>query len=415
MRSSKMKGLICRECGKEYPAVSLHVCELCFGPLEVQYNYKEIQASLTRKKIESGPKSLWRYVDLLPIEGEPTIGLHAGLTPLVRAKNLGDELGLAVLYVKNDTVNHPTLSFKDRVVSVALTRARELGYETVACASTGNLANSVAAHAAAAKMQCYVFIPHDLEAAKVLGNLVYRPNVVEVEGNYDDVNRLCSEIAGEQRWAFVNVNIRPYYSEGSKTLAYEVVEQLDWTAPDQVVVPMASGSLLTKIWKGLNELQKLGLVTDMHTHVHGAQAEGCSPIAAAYKEGRDFFKPVKPKTIAKSLAIGNPADGYYALKAAAESGGAMDTVTDEEIVEGMTLLAQTEGIFAETAGGVTVGVLKKLAKQGIIKRGDITVALITGNGLKTQDAVINAVGRPTRIPPSLVQFQKTFNLTAPHG
>jgi threonine synthase len=411
MTSTKIKGLVCRECGKEYPAVSLHVCELCFGPLEVQYNYKEIQAHLTRKKIESGPHSLWRYVDLLPIEGEPTIGLHAGFTPLVRAKNLGDELGLDKLYVKNDTVNHPTLSFKDRVVAVALTRARELGYETVACASTGNLANSVAAHAAAAKMQCYVFIPHDLEAAKVLGNLVYRPNVVEVEGNYDDVNRLCSEIAGEQKWAFVNVNIRPYYSEGSKTLAYEMVEQLDWTAPDQVVVPMASGSLLTKIWKGLNELQKLGLVTGMHTRVHGAQAEGCSPIATAYKQGRDFFKPVKPNTIAKSLAIGNPADGYYALKATAESRGAMETVTDEEIVEGMTLLAQTEGIFAETAGGVTVAVLKKLAKQGLIKRPDVTVALITGNGLKTQDAIINAVGRPTRIPPSLVQFRKTFNIT----
>ncbi len=415
MTPPKMKGLICRECGKEYPAVSLHVCELCFGPLEVQYDYKQIQASLTRKKIENGPKSLWRYVDLLPIQGEPTIGLHAGFTPLVRAKNLGDELGLDQLYVKNDTVNHPTLSFKDRVVAVALTRARELGYETVACASTGNLANSVAAHAASAKMQCYVFIPHDLEAAKVLGNLVYRPNVVEVEGSYDDVNRLCSEIAGEQHWAFVNVNIRPYYSEGSKTLAYEVVEQLDWVAPDHVVVPMASGSLLTKIWKGLNEMQKLGLVTDMHSRVHGAQAEGCSPIAAAYKQGRDFFKPVKPKTIAKSLAIGNPADGYYALKATAESGGAMETVTDEEIVDGMTLLAQTEGIFAETAGGVTVGVLKKLAKQGIIKRHDVTVALITGNGLKTQDAIINAVGRPTRISPSLVQFQKTFNLAPSQG
>jgi threonine synthase len=415
MTPPKMKGLICRECRKEYPAVSLHVCELCFGPLEVQYDYKQIQASLTRKKIENGPKSLWRYVDLLPIQGEPTIGLHAGFTPLVRAKNLGDELGLDHLYVKNDTVNHPTLSFKDRVVAVALTRACELGYETVACASTGNLANSVAAHAASAKMQCYVFIPHDLEAAKVIGNLVYRPNVVEVEGSYDDVNRLCSEIAGEQRWAFVNVNIRPYYSEGSKTLAYEVVEQLDWAAPDHVVVPMASGSLLTKIWKGLNEMQKLGLVTDMHSRVHGAQAEGCSPIAAAYKQGRDFFKPVKPKTIAKSLAIGNPADGYYALKAAAESGGAMETVTDEEIVEGMTLLAQTEGIFAETAGGVTVGVLKKLAKQGVIKRQDVTVALVTGNGLKTQDAIINAVGRPTRISPSLVQFQKTFNLTPSQG
>jgi len=411
MTSTKIKGLICRECGKEYPAVSLHVCELCFGPLEVQYNYKEIQASLTRKKIEQGPKSLWRYVDLLPIMGEPTVGLHAGFTPLVRAKNLGDELGLDRLYIKNDTVNHPTLSFKDRVVCVALTRARELGYETVACASTGNLANSVAAHAASAKMQCYVFIPHDLEAPKVLGNLVYRPNVVEVEGNYDDVNRLCSEIAGEHNWAFVNVNIRPYYAEGSKTLAYEIVEQLGWTAPDQVVIPMASGSLLTKVWKGLNELHKLGLITQMGTRVHGAQAEGCSPIATAHKEGHDFFRPVKPQTIAKSLAIGNPADGYYALKAAAESGGAMDSVTDDEIIGGMTLLAQTEGIFAETAGGVTIGVLKKLIKSGIIKRHEVTVALITGNGLKTQDAVINAVGRPTRISPSLVQFQKTFNLS----
>ncbi|MEK6549014.1 MAG: threonine synthase [Nitrospirota bacterium] len=408
--TDKIKGLICRECGKEYPPVSLHVCDMCFGPLEVQYNYKAIKSRISRKTIEAGPKSLWRYIDLLPIQGEPTVGLYAGLTPLIRAKNLGDELGLDKLYIKNDTVNHPTLSFKDRVVSVALTRALELGYDTVACASTGNLANSVAAHAAAAKMQCYVFIPHDLEASKVLGNLVYRPNVVEVEGNYDDVNRLCSEIAGEHKWAFVNVNIRPYYAEGSKTLAYEVVEQLGWIAPDQIVIPMASGSLLTKIWKGLNEFHTLGLIDGLTTKVHGAQAEGCSPISAAYKQGRDFFKPVKPNTIAKSLAIGNPADGYYALKATAESGGAMDSVTDEEIVEGMTLLAQTEGVFAETAGGVTIGVLKKLAKQGVIKRTDTTVALITGNGLKTQEAVMHAVGRPTRISPSLAQFQKTFNL-----
>ncbi len=408
--ADKIKGLVCRECGKEYPPVSLHVCDMCFGPLEVQYNYKAIKASLSRKTIEAGPKSLWRYVALLPIQGEPTVGLYAGFTPLIRAKNLGDELGLDQLYIKNDTVNHPTLSFKDRVVSVALTRALELGYDTVACASTGNLANSVAAHAAAAKMQCYVFIPHDLEASKVLGNLVYRPNVVEVEGNYDDVNRLCSEIAGEHKWAFVNVNIRPYYAEGSKTLAYEVVEQLGWVAPDQIVIPMASGSLLTKIWKGLNEFHKLGLIEGLTTKVHGAQAEGCSPISAAYKQGRDFFKPVKPNTIAKSLAIGNPADGYYALKATAESGGAMESVTDEEIVEGMTLLAQTEGVFAETAGGVTIGVLKKLVKQGVIKRTDTTVALITGNGLKTQEAVMHAVGRPTRISPSLVHFQKMFNL-----
>jgi len=405
-----MKALVCRECGKEYPTQAIHVCEMCFGPLEVKYNYDEIKTAISRRKIESGPQSMWRYIDLLPIEGEPTVGLHAGLTPMVRARNLGAYLGLDELYIKNDTVNHPTLSFKDRVVALALSRARELGYETVACASTGNLANSVAAHAAAAGMKCYVFIPGDLEAAKVLGNLIYRPTVVEVEGNYDDVNRLCSEIAAEHRWAFVNINIRPYYAEGSKTLAFETVEQLGWRAPDQVVVPMASGSLLTKIWKGLNEMATLGLVDAVKTKVNGAQAEGCSPISAAFKAGRDFFKPVKPKTIAKSLAIGNPADGYYALKATAESKGAMDAVTDEEVVEGIKLLAQTEGIFAETAGGVTIGVLRKLVKQGAIRKSDVTVAYVTGNGLKTQEAVIDAVGRPVRIQPSLVSFQKTFKM-----
>ncbi|MCY3956231.1 MAG: threonine synthase [Nitrospira sp.] len=405
---AKMKALICRECGKEYPTEALHVCELCFGPLEVKYNYGEIREAMSRASIEAGPKSLWRYKELLPIEGGPTIGLHAGMTPLVHAKNLGSFLGLDELYIKNDCVNQPTLSFKDRVVAVALTRARELGYETAACASTGNLANSVAAHAAQAGMQCYVFIPGDLEAAKVLGNLIYRPKVVEIEGNYDDVNRLCSEIAGERRWAFVNVNIRPYYAEGSKTLAFEVAEQLGWRAPDQVVVPMASGSLLTKIWKGLNEFQKIGLLKDVSTKVNGAQAEGCSPIATAYKDGRDFFKPVKPNTIAKSLAIGNPADGYYALKTAMESGGAMEAVTDDEVIEGIKLLAQTEGIFAETAGGVTIGSLRKLVKQGAIKKHEVTVAYITGNGLKTQEAVVDSVGRPFRIPPSLVKFEQTF-------
>ncbi len=405
---AKMKALICRECGKEYPTEALHVCELCFGPLEVKYNYGEIREVMSRASIEAGPKSLWRYKELLPIEGSPTIGLHAGMTPLVHAKNLGAFLGLDELYIKNDCVNQPTLSFKDRVVAVALTRARELGYETAACASTGNLANSVAAHAAQAGMQCYVFIPGDLEAAKVLGNLIYRPKVVEIEGNYDDVNRLCSEIAGERRWAFVNVNIRPYYAEGSKTLAFEVVEQLGWRAPDQVVVPMASGSLLTKIWKGLNEFKKIGLLKDVPTKVNGAQAEGCSPIATAYKDGRDFFRPVKPNTIAKSLAIGNPADGYYALKTVAASQGAMDAVTDDEVIEGIKLLAQTEGIFAETAGGVTIGTLRKLVKQGAIKKQDVTVAYITGNGLKTQEAVVDSVGRPFRIPPSLVKFEQTF-------
>jgi len=410
---AKMKSLVCRECGKEYPTKAIHVCELCFGPLEVKYNYDEIKKGISRKKIEDGPRSMWRYMDLLPVETasiNSVIGPHAGLTPMVRARNLGAYLGLDELYIKNDTVNHPTLSFKDRVVSVALTRARELGFETVACASTGNLANSVAAHAAASGMKCYVFIPADLEAAKVLGNLIYKPNVVEVEGNYDDVNRLCSEIAGEHGWGFVNINIRPYYAEGSKTLAFETVEQLGWRAPDQAVIPMASGSLLTKIWKGLHEMKALGLIDKVQTKVNGAQAEGCSPIATAYKEGRDFFKPVKPKTIAKSLAIGNPADGYYALKATAESKGAMDMVSDEEVVDGIKLLAQTEGIFAETAGGVTVGVLQKLVKQGVIKKSDVTVAYITGNGLKTQEAVIDAVGRPFRIQPSLVNFEKTFKI-----
>jgi threonine synthase len=406
----KMKALVCRECGKEYPTVAIHVCELCFGPLEVKYNYDAIKKTISRKTIEAGPRSMWRYIDLLPVEGDATVGLHAGFTPMVRARNLGAYLGLDELYIKNDTVNHPTLSFKDRVVAVALTRARELGFETVACASTGNLANSVAAHAAAANMQCYVFIPGDLEAAKVLGNLIYKPNVVEVEGNYDDVNRLCSEIAGEHKWGFVNINIRPYYAEGSKSLAFETVEQLGWRAPDQVVVPMASGSLLTKIWKGLKEMQTLGLVENVKTRINGAQAEGCSPIASAYKEGRDFFRPVKPKTIAKSLAIGNPADGYYALKATAESRGAMDAVSDEEVVEGIKLLAQTEGIFAETAGGVTIGVLRKMVKRGIIKKTDVTVAYITGNGLKTQEAVVDAVGRPVRIQPSLVSFERTFKM-----
>src|SRR4030066_356991 len=404
----KIKGLKCRECGKLYPAVALHVCEFCFGPLEVDYNYDEIKKIISRERIENGPKSLWRYADLLPVEGPPTVGLYAGFTPLIEAKNLGEELGLNKLYIKNDTVNHPTLSFKDRVVSIALTRAKELGFDTVACASTGNLANSVAAHAAEARLKCFVFIPGDLEAGKILGSLIYQPTVVAVNGNYDDVNRLCSEIAAEYKWAFVNINIRPYYAEGSKTLAYETAEQLGWTTPDQVVVPAASGSLLTKIWKGFNEMHKIGLIDKVNTKVNGAQAEGCSPIATANKNKTDYVKPVKPNTIAKSIAIGNPADGYYALKVVLESGGAFDTVTDPEVVDGMKLLARTEGIFAETAGGVTVGVLKKLIESGKIKKKDRTVAYITGNGLKTQEAVINAVGSPVFIDPKLSAFEKVL-------
>jgi threonine synthase len=403
---SKIKGLQCKECKKSYPTVALHVCEFCFGPLEVVYDYDYIRAHISKEKIVSGPKSLWRYKDLLPIVGEPTVGLNGGFTPLVHAKNLGRQLGLTELYIKNDTVNSPTLSFKDRVVAVALTRAKELGFDTVACASTGNLANSVSAHAAAAGLKCFVFIPYDLEAGKILGNLIYKPTVVAVNGTYDDVNRLCSEVAGEFPWAFVNINIRPYYAEGSKTLAYETAEQLGWESPDHVVVPIASGSLLTKISKGFLEFEQMGFIGKVATRIHGAQAEGCSPVAAAFKEDRAFIRPVKPKTIAKSLAIGNPADGFYALKTARESNGVIEHATDEEVVEGMMLLAQTEGIFAETAGGVTIAVLKKLAKQGVLGKNSRVVAYITGNGLKTQEAVVPHVGVPWQIQPKLTHFQE---------
>jgi threonine synthase len=409
----KIKGLKCRECGKLYPPDPLHVCEFCFGPLEVDYDYDAIAASITRESIARGPNSLWRYIDLLPIEREATVGLHGGMTPMIRAHRLGQILGLDELYLKNDTVNHPTLSFKDRVVAVALTRAREFGFDTVACASTGNLANSVSAHAAQAGFRCFVFIPSDLETGKVLGNLIYHPTVVAVEGNYDDVNRLCSEISGQYRWAFVNINIRPYYAEGSKTLAFETAEQLGWRAPDQVVVPIASGSLLTKIWKGLKEFERVGLISGVKTKVNGAQATGCSPVATAFAEGRDFIKPVKPKTLAKSLAIGNPADGFYAVKTARETGGIITSVTDDEIVEGIHLLARTEGVFAETAGGVTIGVLKKLVEQGAIARGDVTVAYITGHGLKTQEAVVGTLGEAVYIEPSLEKFQRRFRLEEP--
>ncbi|HIE64647.1 MAG: threonine synthase [Nitrospira sp.] len=406
--TKKIKGLFCKECKKEYPAEALHVCEFCFGPLEVAYNYDLIKSEISREKISRGPKSLWRYIDLLPVEGDPTAGLNAGYTPMIHAKNLGTALGLDYLYLKNDTVNCLTLSFKDRVVAVALTRAKELGFDTVACASTGNLANSVAAHAAEAGFRCFVFIPSDLESGKILGNLIYKPNVVGVQGTYDDVNRLCSEIAGEYPWAFVNINIRPYYSEGSKTLAYETMEYFDWSTPDHVVVPIASGSLLTKISKGFGEFVNLGLISGCKTLIHGAQAEGCGPVATAFKEKRDFIKPVKPKTIAKSLAIGNPADGFYALRVVRESGGIIDDVTDDEIIDGMKLLAETQGIFTETAGGVTVAVLKKLAKRGVLKKGESTVAYITGNGLKTQEAVSQEVGKPWHIQPNLKSFQDTL-------
>lgn len=400
-----MRALKCRECGREYPLAATHVCEFDFGPLEVVYDYDRIKKSMTREAIASRPKSMWRYRELLPVAAEPTVGLQVGFTPLVKADRLAKRLGIRELWIKNDTVNYPTLSFKDRVVSVALSRSRELGFDTVACASTGNLANSVAANAASAGMRAYVFIPSDLEQGKIVNSLVYGANVIGIKGHYDEVNRLCAEIAGKFGWAFVNVNMRPYYAEGSKSMAYEIVEQLGWQVPQHTVVPMASGSLLTKIYKGYQEIIKLGLVADTGAHLHGAQATGCSPISSAQKVGLDFFKPVKPNTIAKSLAIGTPADGFYALKTMKETGGAAEDVTDDEIREAIALLAETEGIFAETAGGVTVGVAKKLIASGKIPQNDSAVLCITGNGLKTLDAVNGHVGHPREIKPSLREFE----------
>jgi threonine synthase len=400
-----MKALKCRECGREYPLAATHVCEFDFGPLEVAYDYERIKKTMTRAVIQSRPQTMWRYRELLPVAGEPTVGFQVGYTPLVRADRLAARLGIRELWVKNDTVNYPTLSFKDRVVSVALSRARELGFQIVACASTGNLANSVAANAASAGLKSYVFIPADLEQGKIVNSLVYGANVIGIRGHYDEVNRLCAEIAGKYGWAFVNVNMRPYYAEGSKSMGFEIAEQLGWRIPQHTVVPMASGSLLTKIQKSYQEFAKLGLVSDTPHKVHGAQATGCSPISQAQKAGLDFFKPVKPNTIAKSLAIGTPADGFYALKVMKETGAHAEDVTDDEIRDGIRLLAECEGIFAETAGGVTVGVAKKLIASGKIPAGDSAVLCITGNGLKTLDAVAGHVGQPREIKPSLREFE----------
>ncbi len=400
-----MKALKCRECGKEYPLSATHVCEFDFGPLEVAYDYDRIKQSLTRAAIESRPRTMWRYRELLPIAGEPTVGFQVGYTPLVKADRLAKRLGIRELWVKNDTVNYPTLSFKDRVVSVALSRSQELGFKTVACASTGNLANSVAANAAAAGLKSYVFIPSDLEQGKVVNSLVYGANVISIKGHYDEVNRLCAEIAGKFGWAFVNVNMRPYYAEGSKSMGFEICEQLGWRIPQHTVVPMASGSLLTKIHKSYQEFTKLGLVSESPYSVHGAQATGCNPISSAEKAGMDFFKPVKPNTIAKSLAIGTPADGFYALRVMKETGGHADDVTDDEVREGIRMLAECEGIFAETAGGVTVGVAKKLIAAGKIPANGSAVLCITGNGLKTLDAVVGHVGQTREIRPSLREFE----------
>lgn len=405
---SYVKGLKCRECGAPYPVAPVAICEECFGPLEVDYDYEAIQRTLTREEIAGRPKTMWRYQELLPLEGEPTVGLQTGCTPLVRADRLARALGVRELYLKNDAVQHPTLSFKDRVVAVALSKAREFNFDAVGCASTGNLANSVAANAAAAGFPAFILIPDNLEKSKVTATQIYGANVIPVRGNYDDVNRLCSEIAGRHRIAFVNVNLRPFYGEGSKTFGYEIAEQLGWEKPDAVVVPMAGGSLITKIHKAFSELAKLGLIEEKGTRFYGAQATGCNPIAAAVKAGTRDIRPVRPDTIAKSLAIGNPADGYFATGVIAGSGGWSEDVTDAEIVDAMKLLAETEGIFTETAGGTTVAVTRKLIEQGRLTAADRIVIAITGNGLKTQEAL--QLEDLEAIDPKLSKFEERIGL-----
>jgi threonine synthase len=399
-----VEALKCKECGERYPLDARYVCDFCFGPLEVAYDFSDLDADELRRKIQGGPLSIWRYADFLPFETRPQTALAAGMTPLVRADRLAARLGIREVWIKNDAAN-PTHSFKDRVVTVALAKARELGYEVVACASTGNLANAVAAHAAAAGLESYVFIPSDLEEQKILATGVYGTHVVGVKGSYDDVNRLCTELSAEREWAFVNVNVRPYYAEGSKTLAYEVAEQLGFELPDRIVGPIASGSLFTKVARGFEEWLEVGLLEGELPKFSGAQAEGCSPVAQAYEAGQDFCRPVKPSTIAKSLAIGNPADGPYALDLARRSGGTIDAVTDDEIRAGIRLLAETTGIFTETAGGVTTAVLRKLAERGEIDPSERVVVLITGEGLKTLDAVRGSF-EAHEIEPSLEAFER---------
>jgi threonine synthase len=398
--------LKCKECGATYELGAAFFCESCFGPLEVRYDFSELDPDEARRKISAGSRGIWRYSDFLPFDGRPGDPLEPGLTPLVRADRLAERLGLGEVWIKNDAAN-PTHSFKDRVVAVAIAKAKELGFETVACASTGNLANAVAAHAAAAGLDSYVFVPSDLEEQKLLATGIYGTKLVGVRGNYDDVNRLCTQLSQDRPWAFVNVNLRPYYAEGSKTLAYETIEQLGWELPDRIVGPIASGSMFTKLGRGIGEWLELGLVTGELPIFSGAQAEGCSPVATAFADGTDVCKPQKPETIAKSLAIGDPADGPYALDLARSTGGSIESVSDDEIRAGIRLLAETTGIFTETAGGVTVGVLAKLAERGDIDRDERVVVYITGEGLKTLDAARESF-RMHEIDPTPEDFEREF-------
>jgi len=403
---SHVTSLRCRECSRDYPIEPINSCEYCFGPLEVAYDYDSIARTVTRKSIADGPNTIWRYHDFLPVEAENAVDLGTGFTPLLKADNLGKKLGLDNLYIKNDSVN-PSFSFKDRPVSITATKALEFGFEVLACVSTGNLMGSVAAHGAKSGMKTVVFFPGNLESGKIVGASVYGPTMVAVDGSYDQVNRLCSELADDLGWAFVNINMRPYYAEGSKTLGYEVAEQLGWRAPDNCVVPAASGELHTKIWKGLTELVDVGLINSAKTNMHLAQPQGCSPIVQAFEKGSRVVQPVKADTLAKSLAIGDPAAGPYAVQTLQETGGTAVAAPEDEIVEGIQLLAETEGIFTETAGGVVISGLRKLAKSGAIKRDEVTVAFITGNGLKTQE-VVSDIAKPINIRPTYKSFEENM-------
>jgi threonine synthase len=410
----KLLGVKCRECGTEYELQATHVCEMCFGPLDVIYDYAALKKRVTRKSIEQGPPSIWRYRDLLPVEDStPVVSLGEGFTPLIKADRLGAELGLANLYLKNDSMN-PTNSFKDRVVSVAISWARAHGFETIACASTGNLANAVAAYSARAGLECFVFIPIDLEPAKVVSIGVFDPHLVAVHGNYDEVNRLCSQLVESTPWAFCNINIRPFYAEGSKTLTFETAEQLGWRLPDEIIIPVASGCQFVRHRQAVRELIDFGLVDgDRVPALTGAQALGCAPVYNAFKsDSPERVLPVRPNTIARSIAIGNPSDGMYVNRIARETGGVVEAVSEEEIVDSMRLLARTEGIFTETAGGVTIGVLAKLARAGRWKADEVVVAYVTGHGLKTADvlAASNGHGSRVEIEPTLKSFREKVHL-----
>jgi threonine synthase len=406
-------GLKCKECGHQTPLSPKHVCEACFGPYEVEYDYAAMKGNVTRQSIAHGPKSLWRYKDLLPIEGAPRVGFHSGFTPLKKAERLGKELGCSQLWIKDDSCNYPTYSYKERVVSVAITKALEFGFDTVGCASTGNLANSTAAHAAQAGVRCFVMIPHDLEQGKVLGSLIFGPHMVRIAGTYDDVNRLCTEIADKYGWAIVNVNLRPYYTEGAKTYGFEIAEQLGWQLPQHTIVPTAGGTILPKVYKAYKELIELGLVEDIKPKIYSAQAAGCNPVVTAIHKGVDIIEPQKPNTIAKSIAIGNPADGYYVYHAVTESGGWGESATDRQIVDAIKLLAKTEGIWTEPAGGTTLAATIKLIEQGRIPKDESIVISITGNGLKTQEVVKDELPYPAVIEPKLTAFDDLMKEKTP--